>query len=437
MKKYIILLSIFMLCMTGLFISVKIMERNRSNDTFGDEGIVSGFASLSGSGTVYEMEKAGVATDNPEGDYVNQIQIVMQGHLTSSDWDKRNESGLRNEVIASTIQQCVGLYAFDRIDAEEKQLYAEILLVMQGYGTKVPLCSTDAQKIEHITTCVFIDHPELFYVNGYLYEEHKFAGMVEKIVFSPNYTMTQEEAEYARGQIDEYTDACFMGLPSNADEYTKVKYVYEFIILNTDYNLDAPDNQNICSVFLGRQSVCLGYAKAVQYLLQQLDVSATIVTGTVMSGEGHAWNLVQINGQYYYVDATWGDSSYSAESEDIEALSSVNYDYLCITTNDLGKTHKTDNPISLPVCVAVMDNYYIKEGLYLNCMDSLRLETIFNNAYANGKNCVSIRCSDEKVYQEMQKTLLDDGQVFYFLKDGTNTIAYTSNPKLYTYTFML
>ena len=85
----------------------------------------------------------------------------------------------------------------------------------------------------------------------------------------------------------------------------KILYVYEKIVDEVDYDESAPDNQNIYSIFVNRQSVCAGYSKATQYLLEQLGVFCTYVTGKTTEGGNHAWNLVKCNGDYYYVDTTW------------------------------------------------------------------------------------------------------------------------------------
>ncbi len=445
MKKYIIIFSIFVLVFGGIFAFMKIMDdkhgvsaSDNSSYTANSGSAQNGtLGSLKGEGTVLELGADTEVVENPEGEYINEYHIVVDAKLSNQDWSTRSQAGLSNENIVATMERCKGYYAYDLLGEDRRQLYAEILMIMEGVYQEIPLCSSNEVIVEQVAACVLLDHPEIFYVEGYSYEKHMFAGAVQKILFRPNYTRTKDEIATAKQQIDQYVQACFQKLPETADDYQKVKYVYEFIILNTEYNLDAPDNQNICSVFLYRESVCLGYAKAIQYLLQQLGMEAAVVTGSVVTGESHAWNLVKVNGQYYYVDATWGDASYFSDMEAGTALSTINYDYLCVTTADLLKSHIIDNPVSVPNCGVLIDNYYVKEGLYLTSLDGLLLEGIFNKAYSNGWDCVSIRCSDVTVFKAVQEQLLDGQQIFNYLQSGTQTLGYTSNEELYTYTFML
>lgn len=65
-------------------------------------------------------------------------------------------------------------------------------------------------------------------------------------------------------------------------------------------------------VFAGGLVVCLGYADAYSALMNAAGVPTVVVTGTVLSGGGHAWNKTNIDGTWLSVDPTWNDSDYAA-----------------------------------------------------------------------------------------------------------------------------
>lgn len=204
----------------------------------------------------------------------------------------------------------------------------------------------------------------------------------------------------------------------------------------TDYDLNAPDNQNICSVFLEGASVCQGYAKATQYLLNHLGVMCTLVQGTVDTGEAHAWNLVRVDGDYYYVDTTWGDASYRMEDgSEQEGLSEINYDYLCVTTEDILRTHRIDGVVAMPECTAMEANYYVREGNYFTEYNREQLQRIFDAAREMGRTDITLKCADETCYREICRVLIDEQEIFSYIPDSNSTISYAQNGKQLSLTF--
>ena len=204
--------------------------------------------------------------------------------------------------------------------------------------------------------------------------------------------------------------------------------------------MNAPDNQNICSVFLNNRSVCQGYSKATQLLLNRLGVECTLVTGVVNVSEGHSWNLVKMDGDYYYLDTTWGDASYqSLEGQDDEWLSDldiVNYDYFGVTTSELLKTHVIDNPIELPECTATACNYYVREGCLLNAPNTERLGAIIAAHPIVWGGSTIIKCTDRYVYDWLMNYLITESRVFDYVDMG-GSIGYAQNEDALSLTLWL
>jgi len=371
-----------------------------------------------------------------EGYAVEEQMIQIQEEEETAD-----REGLTEEKKLLLREEQADSYAYGRLTEREQAVYIEILWSLLEYQENVTLSTLDPEEISRIFQCVLNDHPEIFYVEGYTYTKYTLGELLKKITFTGTYRMDREEIAKRQARIDDYVERCLAGLPAGTDEYGTVKYIYEYLIGHTEYDADSEDNQNICSVFLDGRSVCQGYAKATQYLLRQAGISATLVLGNVSSGEGHAWDLVQIDGEWYYVDTTWGDASYqakgSAASYPEEKMPQINYDYLCVTTSQLCKTHVIDNVVELPPCTSMEANYYVREGLYFTSLDEEQLQRIFQEGYEKGNAYITFKCASEEIYEKMQERLIDDQEIFRYLDCPEGVVSYTDDAQQYSMSFWL
>lgn len=374
----------------------------------------------------YELERQkNVSAQKAIDELQKENEIYSQKEDTAED----------NEQAEQIQEQLSAYYAYRTLNEQEQKLYRQLLYAMTKMEHDVNALTLDENVLNKVFHCVMNDHPELFFVSGYQYTRYTVGDVLTKLVFCATYNMDKSQVSEMQFQIADYVEKCFAQMPQYIDEYDKVKYLYEYIINNTEYDLEAENNQNICSVFLTGRSVCQGYAKAIQYLLQKQNIESLMVTGYA-NQDSHAWNLVKINGAYYYMDVTWGDASYTFENGDyMDKRAPINYDYFLVTTEELETTHVIDEEIQLPVCTETKDNYYIREGMYFDSYDEEKLRQIFDSVILANQEYVTIKCDSHEIYELMKKKLIDNQQIFQFFGQSWNSIAYVENEEQRTISF--
>lgn len=316
-------------------------------------------------------------------------------------------------------QISVGKYAYEHLDEQGQVIYDEMLTAILNHEEKIRLSTTDLDLMRKAYTAVCGDYGGLFWVEGYVFTRYTKGEELVSLEFAPKYTMTEEERKITQDQIDEIVEIWLNGIFINDTDYDKAKYVYELLALNTEYVQDATDSQNIISVFIKQQTVCQGYACAVQYLLGQLGVQSVIVSGTAL-GDAHAWNLICLDGEYYYMDATWGNNGYRNQ-EGLET-SFIDYNYMAMTTEEMLMGHVPDSEIELPECTAVMNNYYIKEGTYIEEWNPELMGAILSEAWMQGR-VVTLRFSDDILKKQAFRYFIEEGYIADYC-DGITEVNY-------------
>ncbi|RDU22051.1 hypothetical protein DWV06_16085 [Anaerosacchariphilus polymeriproducens] len=324
----------------------------------------------------------------------------------SKDTTKKSEI---EETKSNKSKKTIGeieRYAYSYLNKEEKKVYMEWVDILLEHKTKVEVSTLDPDIIEKAYRYVLSDYPGMFWVNGYSYVEHKLFNKTTKVVVEPEFTMTKEERQVKQKQIDAKVNEYLSGISQESSDYEKMKYVYDSLTTKVVYNKNAKDNQNICSVFLNGESVCQGYAYATQYLLQKLNIPCVSVTGTAL-GEGHAWNLVKLDGQYYYVDTTWGSNSNQKEY-----ANQVNYAYFCLTSAEMSLTHQPSGLFPLPECTATQNNYFVKEGYYFESFETSVLSKFIQTAYESQQNAICLKFANKELYESFRKYYIEESHIF-------------------------
>ena len=159
-------------------------------------------------------------------------------------------------------------------------------------------------KIDQAVKSVLMNNEYLNYdFRGYSYSGQGTSDSFS-ISFTATYYQTAEQVTYVDQKIEQIL-ADIITPDMNAHE--KVKAVHDYIVEHVKY--DTTYNQDVNAPYFALtegKTLCNGYAMLMYQMLTKLDIPVRLISGTA-GGEGHAWNLVQLDGEWYHLDATWDD----------------------------------------------------------------------------------------------------------------------------------
>lgn len=205
--------------------------------------------------------------------------------------------------------------------------------------------------VRHAIRWVMRDNPDIFwFVHQYYFDKDN--GIV-----SFRYRCSPNRCTIIQKSIDDVVVNDFkIAHVRTLTQLEQVASVYKWILTYCNYNTNSAYNQNIDSVFVRRNSVCTGYAKAAQYLFKLLGIESRLVFGRLNNDKEdgrHCWNIVNIEGRYYHLDICLGDLSLEDVMKKAGATSLRRYgDYncFCVSTEEILKTRSIEDVESLPLC---------------------------------------------------------------------------------------
>lgn len=335
---------------------------------------------------------------------VDHIVERIKYELAGSGLEVWEQSALESG-IDSAVEEYYYAHLPEKLQETYRELYVKIMCNEDSGNVLSSISVDDFWKTYY---AVLADHPEIFWIGmSAQIEESGFTKQV--ISYELESIVPVEERQAMRERLEAAADACVEQISEDASVYQKIRFVYEYIIDRTDYGRQSADSQNIQSVLLEHSSVCAGYSKAFQYILNRMGIFCTYITGTIRDGGDHGWNMVRIDEEYYYVDVTWGDPVFANEIGETQE-STINYNYLCCTEEDLFKTHVPSDWIELPACTSDAYDYYKLNGFYYENFDRETIYQALMNSVWNAQSEIVMKFGSSEAY-EAAKTALFEGDL--------------------------
>ncbi len=137
-----------------------------------------------------------------------------------------------------------------------------------------------------------------------------------------------------------------------ATQYETALALYDWVTSHMYYD-DSLSYYGADGALLRGYGVCDSYSKGYCLLLKAAGIPYFRI-----SSSNHAWNVVQLDGQWYQADPTWDDpGSQTVPFSGLEA-----HEYFCITDDLMLRSGHSYTPSSERVCDSLALNYYVMNG---------------------------------------------------------------------------
>ena len=288
------------------------------------------------------------------GNDITSIDFVGYGDILGIGKDKKEEDNIDtsvdifngvddNKTSAETITTNDNRYRhlYEQLDDTAKKIYDKLYESRENMKTgtyridfgnefQILLSQADGEsKLKKedqsaIETLIY-ENPEIFYLNAtsmYINIEKviKITSTKYNVYIDngskPNYLAegfnSKEDIDTYQTKIEKVRDYIVKNIKDKND-YEKIKLTHNYLrdTINYESTISKNNIYDIYGALVLRECVCEGYAKAFQYIMNEVGIDNVIVIGTGTNSmgktENHAWNYVKLDKKWYAVDVTWDD----------------------------------------------------------------------------------------------------------------------------------
>ena len=204
---------------------------------------------------------------------------------------------------------------------------------------------------------------------------------------------TAQDVAAMQVKLDQLVDQANTLCQTNLE---KVFYVHEWLVQNIAYDRehlsdDVQDDHNLRGALLEGTAVCDGYAKTYALTLRKLGITGVLVTSRDI---GHAWNMVELDGNWYQVDCTWDDPVDGSDQ-----LGYCMHKHLLCTTEGMNTNHNDDGDDSVA---------FDLENLGTQNIVNLATDDTYENTWWKDKKSAIFPCGGDWYYASGERLFWRD-----------------------------
>lgn len=244
--------------------------------------------------------------------YINRGRIV--GFILGNYVDRNVFFGEPNEYYKDVdygfVQNTSNLYPSSRQDIMNiiystlnRGLSDVTFYCDSGYSNCIDDVNDIAEDSLILSTINNLVHPFNSYRNI-----HFSINSYGKVIINVNRTYSDSEILLVNNKLDDISSSIISSEMSNRD---KILAFHDYIINNTVYDssvsltnqmTSGTNSNNAVGLLYDGKAICSGYSDTMAIFLSRIGLNNYKISSDV-----HIWNLVNIDGEWLHIDATWDD----------------------------------------------------------------------------------------------------------------------------------
>ena len=252
-------------------------------------------------------------------------------------------------------------YYYAKLSSKQKEAYIAIYRGMLEFKEEINIPAIPVDDASLVFNYILLDNPLLFYVTSftYIYDSNNYTDTIK-----PSYLCTKNNMLQNIEVISRY----LMKYDSikSLNDIDKEFYVHDFCLANFSYDYSfGKHSHSIVGPIMNKTGVCEGISKYIKLVFDYIGIRSLIVTSRINKPIGgmvdeHAWNIVEINRNFYHLDVTFDMSITETQNR---------YDYFNLTDNHIAKDHEV--PSTVPSCNSITNNYFVMKSSLLSNFTSV------------------------------------------------------------------
>lgn len=245
-------------------------------------------------------------------------------------------------------------YYYSQMNKQQQRIYQVVKSGLESLSQSFDVPRIDGTELSDIFHRLRLDCPEIFYASTFRYSFYEDSTLLKiKPVYLFEKNKIREHQLAMKARVEK-----LVRVVMDKNDWEKEQYIHDFICENVTYDkLKKQYSHEIIGPLGQGVGVCEGIAKSVKVLCDQLSIPCIVVISENNPEKNikyrHAWNVIQIEGVWYHLDATFDNSLGKKE---------VRYDYFNLGDKSIFKDHE---PLiySAPGCGEDQRFYYKEKKL--------------------------------------------------------------------------